>query len=184
MDREETINEFAELLNIPQFEKIIVHKIEELKVLFKDEIEIYQKTKNKFQNYVVGNMKICDEPGIERGTTYRFELNLTEDGSWFPVKIDPLPSGLIDRFEIVPKEVIVFISAFTPNPEKIEKVKNFTVSRSKERTYEFYFTRYSHHNAMGAICELKKRSVPTPPRIDGQKDRRRPVKKGKEFTSP
>jgi hypothetical protein len=160
MDREELIAEFSELLTIPEFEKIITHKIEELKLLLSDEITLYKNVKHTFEKTAKGNMVVCEDNGIERGPTYRFELNRTEAGEWIPARIDPPLPPYRDRFDVIPHEVIQYISRFTPNPLKIEKIREYAPPSLKERIFEFSFTRYSHHHALGTICEIKKRTIP------------------------
>jgi hypothetical protein len=161
MSKEELIEEISELINIPEFEEIIIHKIEELKELLKDKITLYKITKSENQSDASGNLSVCEEDGKERNFTYRFELDRTEDGDWVPKIIDP-PPPYHNKYEIVPVEVIQYISRFTPNPTKVEKVKEFTSPQQKGKMYELSFTRYTHHHALGTICEIKRKKAPKP----------------------
>lgn len=160
--KQETIDELIELINIPQFERIIFHKIEELKFLLKDEIALYKSLRETFQVRTHGNMKVCEDDGKERTQTYRFELNLDEDGEWVPTGISPSPPPSCHVFDIVPKEVIHYISKFKPDPGKIEKIKEFSSAKLEGKIFELTFTRYSHRHALGTICELKEK-IPIQP---------------------
>lgn len=159
--RQESIDKLIELMNIPQFERIIIHKAKELKSLLKDEIALYKSLRETFQGGTHGNMKVCEDDGKERTQTYRFELNLDEDGEWIPTGISPSPPSHYHVFDIVPKEVILHISKFKPDPGKIERIKEFSSAKLEGKIFELSFTRYSHRHALGTICELKEK-IPIP----------------------
>ncbi len=160
MEKQEIIDEFSELLNIHQFQRIILHKISELKIMLQDDIMLYRDIQEKFQQNSRQNLRICEDDGLERGQTYRFELNLNEDGCWVPGGIDPQPPSYLVPTDVIPNDVIDFISSRKPDPGTIHRLKEFSLNDPENRTFELSFTRYSHHHALGTICEIKNKSDP------------------------
>ena len=75
MGKQEILDELTELLNIPQIERIIFHKVEELKLYLKDEVNLYKSLKSDFKRSAYGDMRICEDPGERKVQTYHFELN-------------------------------------------------------------------------------------------------------------
>lgn len=157
MDKQDIIDEFSELLNIPQFQSIILHKISELKLLLQDEIMLYMDIREKFHRSSRENLRICDDDGKERGQTYRFELNLDEQGQWNASCIDPKPPTYMGANDVVPPEVITHMSSYKPDPGTIHRLKEFETRAAGGRTFELSFTRYSHHHLLGTVCEIKTR---------------------------
>jgi hypothetical protein len=162
MDRQELIDEFSELLNIPQFENIIVHKINELKLMFKDDIDLYLNLKRTYEGAGDNLMKVCENSENERDITYRFELNLNEEGKWVPSNITPSPPSYCGKFDIIPLAVIQHICSYQPDPAKIVKIKEYSHSELENKKFEVSFTRYSHHHVFGTICELKEKDSHDP----------------------
>jgi len=156
-EKKETIDELLELMNIPQFEQILFHKIGELKVLLKNEIALYKSLKDTFQEVNRANLEVCEDDGKERAQTYRFALNLDENGEWTISGLSPSPPHHCRVSDIVPGEVIQYICTFQPNPGKIEKIKEFSPAKPGGRIFELTFTRYSHFHVLGTVCELKEK---------------------------
>lgn len=165
MEKQEILNEFSELLNIPQFQHIIIHKISELKLMLHDEIVLYRDVRERFHRKSRENLRICEDDGFDRDQTYRFELNLGEDGHWIASGFDPTPPSYMEANDVVPQEVVDYLSSFKPDPAKIHRLKEFTVPELGQRAYEISFTRYSHHHVLGTICQIK--SNPELPFLSG-----------------
>lgn len=170
-DKQEVIKEFSELINVPQFERIIIHKINELKELFSEEIELYRNIKDNFSENssaapLDNKAPAAALPPVNGGdpvrfiSQYSFQLDRDPGGEWLPACIDPPPP--ISPGEIVPPEIIKYIATFEPNPGKIEIRKNFTLPSLDGRYFDLNFTRYSHHHALGMIAEHK--IIPFTPR--------------------
>ena len=163
MEKQRIIDELTELLNIPQFERIIYHKIEELKMYFRDEISLYNNLKKDFQKAAYGNMQIYENAEQIRSQTYRFELDKNEDNVWIPTEIEPSPPSRSEIDDIIPTEIIEYITHFKSNPTKIETINNFTLPALKGKIYDLRFAKYSDHHALGTITEIRtKKEIPYP----------------------
>jgi hypothetical protein len=158
MEKQKLMDELDELLNIPQFERIIYHKVEELKTFLRDEISLYQSLKKDFRKAAYGDMQVWDggeHPRIQT-QTYRFQLDRDDENRWVPTDIEPhLPPGY-DVYDIIPMEIIDHISGFKPNPTKIETVNQLVLPQLKGRAFNLRFAVYSDFHAMGTITEIKK----------------------------
>jgi hypothetical protein len=155
MEKQKIIDELTELLNIPQFERIIYHKIEELKTYFRDEISLYTNLKKDFQKAAYGNMQIFENEEHIRSQTYRFELDRNEDNLWIPTEIEPPPPSMSEISNIIPPEIIEYITNFKSNPTKIETINNFTLPTLRGKMYNLRFAKYSDHHALGTITEIR-----------------------------
>jgi hypothetical protein len=163
MEKQRIIDELTELLNIPQFERIIYHKIEELKMYFRDEISLYNNLKKDFQKAAYGNMQIYENAEQIRSQTYRFELDKNENNVWIPTEIEPSPPSMSEINNIIPPEVIEYITHFKSNPTKIETINNFTLPALRGKIYNLRFAKYSDHHALGTITEIRtKKESPHP----------------------
>lgn len=154
MNKLELIEEFSDLINIPQFYKIIVHKINELKLMFSDEIASYLDIKESISRDIRNKKKSYDTRHVDHSEIYKFELFLSEDGRWIPSKFEPPIPNNLDPYTIIPLEVIRHISQYTPDPSRIEKVKKVLKDKTGKKIYEISFSRFSHHFIIGVICEV------------------------------
>ncbi len=153
MDRKLLIEEFTGLLNIPRFEENIIHYIEELKDLLKDDIASYKEINGIIGNTPPHMITVDEKSRTPKGPVYKFELSLSKNGKWIPVSIDPPPPPSKEPNDIIPPEITAYITGFKPDREKIEKVKSFKPSLVHGRTFDLTFTRFSHHHIAGTICE-------------------------------
>lgn len=153
MAKQEILDELNELLNIPQFERIIYHKVEELKLYLKDEIDLYRTLKNNFKKSAYGDLQVWEGERQEDipPRSYHFELNLTENGRWMIGNLEPPPPPGYDAYDIVPEEVIAHLVSTGINPDRIEILRGFALEAFKDRTFDLRFTRYSEHHLLGTV---------------------------------
>lgn len=158
MEKQKLLEELGDLLNVPQIERIIAHKLEEVKDVYEEEIDIYLNLRNDFRKTAYGNMYVFD--GMEKETlqtfpTYRFELDKDKDNTWKITDIEPpLPPGY-HLHDIFPPLIIQYMISFEIHPTRIETVAHFTHPKLKGRTFNLRFTRYSNHHILGAITEIQ-----------------------------
>jgi len=172
MEKQKIIDELTELLNIPQFERIIYHKVEELKTYLRDEVSLYKNLKKDFQKAAYGNMRVFENEEQIRSQTYRFELDKNEDNQWVSTEIEPSPPSRSDINDIIPPGIVEYITGFKSNPTKIETVNNFTLPALRGRMYNLRFAKYSDNHALGTITEIqqKKESSPLSAELDNLMD--------------
>ena len=150
MPKQAILEELNELMNIPQFERVLFHKVEELKLYFQDEVSFYRKLKEKFKKSAYGDMEICEDPDEERIQTYYFELNEGED-VWFIADMEPAPPYGLNYYDILPDELIKYICSYKPSPGKIETRKDFSLPTVKRKTFDLNFSKYSDNHALGTV---------------------------------
>ncbi|NIM18021.1 MAG: hypothetical protein GTO45_39000 [Candidatus Aminicenantes bacterium] len=166
MSKQEILGELEELLNIPQFERIIFHKIEELKLYLKDEIEHYRKLKGYFRKLAYGDMEVLsneeDEKeksvgrngsidGDKRGQTYHFELSQEKDNQWNVARLEPSPPPGYDIYDIIPEEVIEYIVSLDTTTGEIETITDLSLPSVGGIRFDLHFTKYSLHHVLGTI---------------------------------
>lgn len=145
------IDELAELLNIPEFERIIYHKVEELKYVMADRIQFYRNLKKNFKKTAYGHMQIYESHKPVQHQTYRFEVNRMENGNWIPIVVEPALPLDSDLDEILPPSVIKYISSFEKNPETIHHHQGSFRTLSGSQNFQLEFTRYSDDHILGTI---------------------------------
>ncbi|UCH92730.1 MAG: hypothetical protein JSV88_20875 [Candidatus Aminicenantes bacterium] len=160
MAKQELLDELNELLNVPQFERIIFHKVEELKLYFKDEIERYRRLREKFRKSAYGDMQVLEahkEIG-KKIQAYHFELNRTKNDQWLATSIEPSPPPGYEIYDILPEGIVEYIGSFNTAREKIETRKELTLETLKGRAFDLSFTKYSDWHILGLIRSYK---IPT-----------------------
>lgn len=151
MENHLDLEELLELLNIPEFERIIYHKVEELKCVMDDKIQLYRNLKNNFRKTAFGNLQIFENRNPQRLPTYRFELNRTARGRWIPTLIEPPPPFKSNVETILPPEAIKFMIRFRTDPETIRRhIGNFQTPGGK-RSFHLEFSKYSDDHVLGTI---------------------------------
>jgi hypothetical protein len=184
MNKQKMMGELDEFLNIPQFERIIFHKIEELKDYLKDEIDHYRELKRYFRKLAYGDMQVLSLEGDshgdreeyeaendgaagglagsgfhggnreherERNQTYRFELNRGNEDQWNAAKLEPPPPPGYDIHDIIPEEIIDYITAYETNMGKMETIKGLSLPTVKGIRFDLHFTKYSGYHVLGTI---------------------------------
>lgn len=166
MSKQEILGELEELLNIPQFERIIFHKIEELKLYLKDEIGHYRKLKGYFKKLAYGDMEVLSSENAEkeksmgrngridgdkREPTYHFELNQEKDNQWSVARLEPSPPPGYDIYDIIPDEVIEYIVSLDTAAGEMETIKDLSLPFLGGIRFDLHFTKYSLHHVLGTI---------------------------------
>jgi hypothetical protein len=157
MGKQAILEELDELLNIPQFERVLFHKLEELRLYFRDEVAFYRKLKEEFKKSAYGDMEICEDAEEERIQTYYFEINEDEAGEWFAAELEPAPPFGCNIYDILPNEIIKYISSFKTAPGKIETKKGFSLPTVKRKTFDLKFSKYSDQHALGTVRCIRAR---------------------------
>ena len=153
MDKRIDIDELAELLNIPEFERIVYHKVEELKCVMSDRIAYYLNLKNNFKKTAYGNLQIFENNEYAGRRIFRFELNKSEEGRWIPTVVEPdLPAGC-NVYDIIPPAVIKFVACFKTESNRIRKHRGGFQTTTGKRQFAIEFTKYSDIHILGTIVE-------------------------------
>lgn len=155
MGKKEILDELDELLNIPQFERIIFHKIEELKTYLREEISLYRDLKEDFRSAAYGKMHVYEEVKQKKSLTYRFQMDKDTDEKWKITDIEPSPHSTTKIDEILPPLIIKYMASFTTNATRIETVSNFSHPRLEGRTFFLRFAKYSDNHLMGTVTEAQ-----------------------------
>jgi len=153
LEKEELLEEIKEMLNIPQLERIIFHKINELKFFFREEVERYRNLKAKFRQEAYGDIHVLDTRlEVENEfQTYHFELNLNKKKQWIVSAIEPSPPPGYETEDIIPNEIIKYIASIEGNSSKIETQKNVSFPSIKGKRFDLSFMRYSNSLILGTI---------------------------------
>jgi len=168
MSKQKTLNELDELLNIQQFERILFHKITELKLYLKDEIDYYRELKGHFRKLAYGDMEVLsqdededeDEESAERDWSadsnerrqiYHFELSQDDNNQWHVAGLEPSPPVGYSFCDIIPEEIIQYIVSVAIPSGKIEEIKDLSLPDLEGMRFDLHFTRYSPYHILGTI---------------------------------
>jgi len=152
MGKQEILDQLQELLNVPQIERILHHKVEELKLNLSDEISHYREVKEVFKKSAYGVMKVCEwEEEEDKSQVYHFEMNALDSGEWQVTGLEPSPPPGYSFQDIVPEEIVRYVSAFETAPGKVESKRGFRVSGLQGLTFDLMFTKYSNQHILGTI---------------------------------
>jgi hypothetical protein len=157
MYKKQILEELPELLNIPQLEGIIFHKVEELKLYFQEEIQQYRNLKENFRRTAYGNMEVLNvnnETG-KKDQTYHFELHQFLDDPWTATSIEPSPPPGFEIYDIIPESLIEFIGSFVTPLKKTNTLKEFILDSMEGRTFDLNFVKFSERHVLGTIKNSK-----------------------------
>lgn len=157
MKKQVILEQLNELLNIPQFERIVFHKMEELKLYFKDEIKRYRDLKEYFKKAAYGQMEIlgANMEMEEKIQVYHFELYSPMHGSWLATSLEPSPPPGYEIYDIIPEKIVAYIGNYVTSLGKIEKLEKFSLPTLKEKVFDLSFAKYSEWHALGTIRSHK-----------------------------
>jgi hypothetical protein len=158
MDKQDKIKELVDLMNIPEFEKLINIKIEELKIILSKKVNLYYKLKKEFKGVNKEGLHLLENGNLDRSKqTFFFELNRIEDTyskmgyQWILKKIEPEPDTDIE--DIIPAEIIAMIGCHKTNPTKIEF--NEFYSKKLEKKFDIKSIKYNDSRVFGTIRTLR-----------------------------
>lgn len=144
-------DELLELLNIPEFERLIYNKIEETKEILKDKIDSYKNIKEYLKKTTSRNPSYINDDPSRRVQIYRFEFNRIETMEWIPVMVDPLPPNGCSIEDIIPTSLVRHIASYPVNPHRVQNFKIETKETGIHRCQEVEFIRYSEDYLFGGI---------------------------------
>lgn len=157
MQKHLLLAELEELLNIPQIERIIFHKLKEMKSIMADEIQLYKRLKHELKNEAYGELQVVEKDSRATGAQpYLFELDRHEDGRWVLANLEPQPPVEYDPRDIVPMPLIDFMTSFKTHAAKIQTVSDFSHHSLKGRLFHLRFARFSEFHLMGTVTELER----------------------------
>ncbi len=154
MSREKLLKLLPEVLYIPQIERLIYHKIEELGFYWKDEVDHYRKIKAELKRGVPGNLAIWEnEKYNEQGNKYiyHFELYQEEDGHWITSNLYPEPPEGFEANDILPEEIVTYIGTFNTETGNLESKKGLTIPGREEQVFDFRFVKYYSNHILGVV---------------------------------
>ncbi len=162
MEEQKLLDDITEFLIIPQFERILYHKVQEMKIFLKDEIAFYRNLRKKFRDEAYGKMEVynsAEQESVKKERSYLFQLDLEEDNKWALSNIEPsLPPGC-NRDQLLPRAIIQYITSFRTAPAKIEEFNDFSLSSLKGRRFDFKFAKYSDSHILGTISNVNFESI-------------------------
>ncbi len=156
-EKQEILDELNELLNIPQFERIVFHKIKELKNYFQEEIERYRYLKESFKRTAYGSMQVLDSQNQVEGKiqVYHFELNRSKEGEWEATTLVPDPPPGYEIYDIIPEEMVEYIGSFKTARQQIENQTQLSLPALQGIAFDLSFIKYSDWYILGTIKNYK-----------------------------
>ncbi len=147
----ELLDEMRILLNIPQFQKFMFHKLEELKKLFEEEVNFLMETRRKFQKSVYGTMEICTDADQEENfQAFYFEALRLVSGKWW-TKVEPLPPPGYDIHDVIPDDIIQYINSTATVTRKTNTIEKFSRPNLQHIAFDLKFLKYSDEYIFGNI---------------------------------
>lgn len=157
------INQFRELLNIPTFKKVMVHKIEELKILLSEDIGHYNELRTMLD---AGTVPELSEENKEKRVA--FQLRRMGKDLWIPI----LPNqrkGDTDVYQVVPEAVIDYMVEYKTEPGLIVAKPGLKLPALPGKTFDLYFERLREDFISGIIAGdrlVGEKPMPEPPGMD------------------
>lgn len=142
----ELIEELKDLIEVPEVERIIFHKVEEIKGLLSKNIELYRdieesllelkSPKNKGKMHLYGQL---------------FELTLIGKKTWIPSM--PYQPNDCDISEIIPREIIDFIVKYGAQTGMPILLPGLRLPGLEERKFDLSFEKINNRRFTGIIYE-------------------------------
>ncbi len=116
------IYELIDRSHVPEFNRILALKLEEIKNgELKADIEAYKNKVNRYKKALIGGEwggpKRGDENEYPR--LYWFELSKFAMGDWGITKLDPWPPPIEPYYELLPPNIISYITQITADPDRL-----------------------------------------------------------------
>ena len=142
----ELVEEIKDLLDIPEVERIIHHKVKEVKDLLSKNIHLYRDLEESLLE-----AKPPKKPGKMNLCGHRFELTLIGKRTWIP----SIPNfrGDCGIYDIIPQEVIDFIVKYKAKPGMPIMLRGFAFPGLKERKFDLAFEKIKPTRFTGIINE-------------------------------
>lgn len=158
MTNGELLEELKDLLQVPEFEKAIYHKVQELKTVLREEIVQYARISvvmnPQMKQYIYEHKK--ENP-------LHFELVRCGKGTWINrfLKTHPprKPGGAISDF--FTKERIQFIVNYDIQPGLFCLKHGFSIPGAEGRVFDLGFVKHTEQYYTGVITERRKKKMVT-----------------------
>lgn len=144
MNPERLLSELKDLTLIPNFQRALYHKVEELKIILSEDIESFSRISRTIEP--VQRVR-KEREGRE------FQLARFGDSLWIPSLVHHAPVNNI--YAIIPQAVVDYISRFDIEPGVIVMKTGKTFPGCKDRVYDISFERHSDRFISGVIGEQK-----------------------------
>ena len=145
MSHNKILRELEDLLDIPEFRKILTHRIEELKLLLSDDIGHYRN----ITGMISPGKRMSPAEGVQ------FELVRLGDSLWIPALADLPDQPDSNVYDFIPQIVIDYIIDFDINPGEIKMISILEFPRLKGRTFNLSFEKHREDFITGIISERK-----------------------------
>lgn len=145
-ENQKIFRQFKELLNIPTFKKVMVHKIEELKILLSEDIGHFNQLRTMLDSAPVP--ELTGDKKVER---VAFQLKRVGQDLWIPT----LPNqrkGDTDVYQIVPEALIDYMVEYETEPGIIVAKPGLKLPVLPGRTFDLYFERLRDDFITGIIA--------------------------------
>lgn len=156
MNHDKILCELEDLLSIPEFKRILVHRIEELKLLLSKDIEHYRN--------ITGMIIPPGKKKLPGGI--HFELIRVGNSLWIP-SLPERPE--CETYEYIPQVIIDYIVDFKLEQGGIKMISGLKFPGLKGRIFNLNFEKHSGNFISGIIVEKKAKKVkdndidPVPP---------------------
>jgi hypothetical protein len=140
------IEEIKDLVEIPEVERIIRHRVEELKYILSESIYLYRDIEDSLLE-----LKPPKHPGKMHLCGQIFELTLIGKKTWIPSI--PYPLKDFDIYGIIPQEVIDFIVKYKTQIGMPILLPGTTVPGLEERKFDLSFEKINNKRFTGIIYE-------------------------------
>jgi hypothetical protein len=140
------IEEIKDLVEIPEIERIIRHRIEELKYMLSESIYLYRDIEESLLE-----LKPPKHPGKMHLCGQIFELTLIGKKTWIPSI--PYPLKDFDIYGIIPQEVIDFIVKYKTQIGMPILLPGTTFPGLEERKFDLSFEKINNKLFTGIIYE-------------------------------
>jgi len=142
----ELVEEIKDLLDIPEIERIIHHKVREVKHLLSKNIHLYRDLEES-----ILDVEPRKNPGKMHLSGHRFELSLIGKRTWIP----SIPNfrGDCGIYDIIPQEIIDFIVKYKAKIGMPIMLRGLTFPGFKERKFDLAFEKIKPNRFTGIINE-------------------------------
>lgn len=140
------IEEIKDLMEIPEVERIIRHRVEELKYILSESIYLYRDIEDSLLE-----LKPPKHPGKMHLCGQIFELTLIGKKTW--IASIPYPLKDFDIYGTIPQEVIDFIVKYKTQIGMPILLPGATVPGLEERKFDLSFEKINNKRFTGIIYE-------------------------------
>lgn len=147
------IEEIKDLVEIPEIERILHHKVKELKNALSKNIHLYREIEESLLE-----LKPPKNPGKMHLCGQLFELTLIGKKTWIP-SIPDQPNDC-DIYDIIPREIIDFIVEYGVQTGMPILLPGITFPGLKKRKFDLSFEKINNKRFIGIINEYEHEHEP------------------------